>query len=68
MKMQGEPTLGKIDDYNGKESTSKRKTINLIILGLILLGAIYVGVKSQFNSVNDYIGTEQAPGINTAGK
>lgn len=68
MKMNGEPTLSKIDDYNGKESAAKRWTVRLIVIGLLVLGAIYVGIKSQYSFVDDYVGTKDAPGINTAGK
>ncbi|ADG92900.1 hypothetical protein Arnit_1242 [Arcobacter nitrofigilis DSM 7299] len=66
--MNNEPSLNKIDDYNGKESKSKRNTIRLIIIGLIVLGAIYSFFKYDNNQVNDYIGTPENPGISTTKK
>ena len=63
--MQTEPTLNQIDDYNGKESTSKRKTINLVILFCIIVSIAYGIIKFNYNSVDDYIGTQDQPGINT---
>ncbi len=64
--MNKEPSLNKIDDYNGKESKSKRNTIRLIIVGLLVLGAIYSYFKYENNQVNDYVGTSSSPGINTS--
>ena len=63
--MQTEPTLNQIDDYNGNESTSKRKTINLVILFCIVVSIAYGIIKFNYNSVDDYIGTQNQPGINT---
>jgi uncharacterized membrane protein YraQ (UPF0718 family) len=64
--MNGEPSLDNIDDYNDNESQQKRKTIRLVVIGLLVLGAIYGLVKYSFDDVNDYIGTKEAPGINTS--
>ncbi len=61
-----EPTLNDMDDYNGNESPQKKRTINTIIIGLLVLGAIYGFIKFNYNSVNDYVGTTEKPGINTA--
>ena len=61
-----EPSLEDMDDYNGHESKSKRKTINYIIIGLLIVGVIFGIIKTQYNSVNDYVGTPQKPGINTS--
>ena len=66
MKMQGEPSLEQIDDYNGNETPQKRKTVRLIIAGLLLLSAIYGLVKYNFSMPSDYVGTPENPGINTA--
>ena len=63
--MQTEPTLNQIDDYNGNESSSKRKTINLVILFCIIVSIAYGIIKFNYNSVDDYIGTQNQPGINT---
>ena len=65
---ENEPTLSKIEDYDGKESKEKRSTVNKVILFCLLVGAIYGGVKYFFDAPKDYVGTPAAPGINTAGK
>ncbi len=61
-----EPTLRDMDDYNGNESPEKRNVINKVIIGLLIFGAVYGFIKYNFNSVNDYVGTPEKPGINTA--
>jgi hypothetical protein len=65
MKLEGEPTMAQIDDYNGKESPEKRKTVRLIIIGLLVLGMVYGLVKYNFSTPNDYVGTPENPGIST---
>lgn len=65
-KLNSEPTLDKIDDYNNNESPQKNKTIKLVVLFILLVGAIYSGAKYYFSDVSDYIGTEENPGINTS--
>lgn len=65
-KLHGEPSLDKIDDFRGKESKDKRNTVRLVILGILLVGAVFSYMKYTNNSVSDYVGTEQNPGINTA--
>lgn len=64
MKLENEPTLGTIDDYNNKENTKKRKTIRLVILGLVLFAGLLTYIKMTNNTVSDYIGTTDNPGIN----
>jgi hypothetical protein len=66
MKLQGEPTMSQIDDYNGNETPEKRKLVRNIIIGLFIVSAIYGFVKFSFSTPSDYIGTPQNPGINTA--
>ncbi|MCG3680330.1 hypothetical protein [Aliarcobacter butzleri] len=39
-KNKGEPTLEKIDDYNGNESKQKRNVIRLVIVLLLVFGAV----------------------------
>ena len=63
--MQTEPTLEQIDDYNGKESKNKKNTINIVIIALIIISAIYVFIKINNSTVDDYIGISANPGINT---
>jgi len=68
MKLEGEPTLGQIDDYDGNETPEKRKLVRNIIIGLLVLSAIYGFVKFSFSTPSDYVGTTEKPGINTAKK
>ena len=49
-----EPTLEKIEDYEGKESTEKRMTIWIVVLAGMLIGAIY-GIIASNSSVSDAI-------------
>ena len=39
-KNKCEPTLEKIDDYNGNESKQKRNVIRLVIVLLLVFGAV----------------------------
>ena len=66
--MNGEPTLDQIDDYNNNESKEKRTTVRLIVVSLLIIGAIYGVVKYNYNSVDDYVGTKEQPGINIPNK
>ena len=49
-----EPTLERIEDYDGKESREKRMTIWTVVLSGLLIGAIY-GIIQSNSSVNDAI-------------
>jgi hypothetical protein len=66
MKLEGEPTLGQIDDYNGTATPEKKRLVRNIIIGLLVVGAIYGMVKFNFSTPSDYVGTPEKPGINTA--
>ena len=66
MKMQGEPSLEQIDDYNDNESPQKRRTVQLIVIGLIAVGIVYAFVKFNYSVPSDYIGTPENPGIDTS--
>ncbi|HJE03827.1 MULTISPECIES: hypothetical protein [Arcobacteraceae] len=44
-KNKGEPSLDKIDDYNGNESKQKRNTVRLIIILLLVVGAVLTYFK-----------------------
>jgi len=44
-KNTGEPSLEKIDDYNGTETQQKRNTIRWIVLSLLLIGAVLSYMK-----------------------
>jgi len=52
-----------IDDYNNQESIQKRKTIRLVILGLVLFAGVFSYIKMTHETVSDYIGTPDSPGI-----
>ena len=66
MKLENEPTLDTIDDYNNQETPEKRKTIRLIIGGLFVFAVILSYIKISNDTVSDYIGTAENPGINLA--
>ena len=67
MNLQGEPSLDKIDDYNNNESPEKRRTVYLVIAGLIIVGIIYATIKANYMTLpDDYVGTPDAPGIDTS--
>lgn len=62
-----ELSMDKIEDYDGKESSEKKRIIrNVIIIGLII-GAIFAYFKST-SVPDDYIGTEEKPGITATKK
>lgn len=56
--MTNEPTLETIEDYNTLAGEKRRVVWAVIIAGL-LIGTIYVGAKSYYDSVDDEIPTEQ---------
>ena len=64
--MQNEPSMDQIEDYNGNESKEKRNIVRLVILFCIVVGIGYGIAKYNNNSVNDYVGTPEKPGLNTA--
>ncbi len=68
MKLEGEPSLGQIDDYDGKETPEKRRLVRNIIIGLLVLSAVYGFVKFSFSTPSDYVGTPENPGITTIRK
>jgi hypothetical protein len=41
MREDNEPTLEKLDDYNGNESPEKRRTIWLVVALALAVGAIF---------------------------
>jgi len=66
MKLTGEPSLDQIDDYNNNETPEKRRTVRLIIIGLLLFSGIYGYLKFANSSISDYVGTQENPGITIA--
>lgn len=61
---KGEPSLEKIDDYNGNESKQKRNTVRLVVIFCLAVGAIFAYLKTTSVPV-DYVGTQEQSGINT---
>ncbi|WP_121626999.1 hypothetical protein [Poseidonibacter antarcticus] len=59
-----EPENEDIEDYNGNESKEKRNIVRLVVIGCLIVGAIFAYLKYN-STVDDYIGTESNPGINT---
>lgn len=57
-----EPTLEKIEDYNGGESKEKRLTIWIVILSVLLMGAIY-GIISVSSTAPDVLADKEKTGI-----
>jgi len=58
-----EPTLEQIDDYNNKESARKRRSVRLIIAGILVVGLSYSYMVIKSEMPDDYIGTREHPGI-----
>jgi len=63
--MQNEPSLEQIEDYDNHESPEKRNTVLKVIVFCLVVGAIFAAFKIYYNNVDEYIGTNQKPGINT---
>jgi len=61
--MKDEPTLDQIDDYNNNETPQKRRTVRLVVLFLLVVGIAYSIAKYNYSNEEDYIGTENKPGI-----
>ncbi|QKF81558.1 hypothetical protein CRV08_12850 [Halarcobacter ebronensis] len=62
--MDDELSLDKIDDYNGKETKEKKRTVLYVVIFCLLVGALFAVIKYT-NQVDDYVGTPEAPGIST---
>jgi len=63
MKLIDEPVIQDIEDYNNQESPQKRRNIRLIVLGLVLFSGLMTYIKLTNDTVSDYIGTIENPGI-----
>ena len=61
-KNKGEPSLGKIDDYNGNESKQKRNTVRFVIIFCLLVGGVFAYLKNSAIP-SDYVGTQEQSGI-----
>ncbi len=61
-KNTGEPSLTKIDDYNGNESKQKRNTVRLIVILLLIFGAVLTYLKQpQEQETKQLIEKSQIP-------
>lgn len=60
---KGEPSLEKIDDYNGNESKQKRNTVRFIVIFCLVVGGIFAYLKTT-SAPTDYVGTQDESGIN----
>jgi len=63
MDFNTEPTLEALDDYNNNEPIEKRRTIRLIVIGILVVGLAYSYVVVNSQMPEDYIGTPENPGI-----
>ncbi len=64
MKLENEPTLEAMDDYNNQESPQKRNTIRLIVIGLLAVSALSYALLNSYDTMpDDYVGTPENPGI-----
>ena len=55
---KGEPSLEKIDDYNGNESKQKRNTVRFVVIFCLIVGGIFAYLKTTSVPV-DYVGTQE---------
>jgi hypothetical protein len=57
-----EPTLEKIEDYNGKESEQKRLTVWIVVLSGLLVGALFAIIAAN-SQVSDLVVNKEKTGI-----
>ena len=57
-----EPTLEKIEDYNGKESEQKRLTVWIVVLSGLVVGALFALIAAN-SEVSDVIVNKETTGI-----
>ena len=55
-----EPSLEKIDDYNGNESKQKRNTVRLVVIFCLLVGGVFAYLKSSSIPTNQIEMKEQS--------
>ncbi len=59
---KGEPSLEKIDDYNGNESKQKRNTVRFVVIFCLIIGGIFAYLKTT-SVPTDYVGTQEQSDI-----
>ncbi len=57
-----EPTMAGIEDYDGKESSSKRKTVWIIIISGLVIATIYGFIMAN-SSQSDRVADQDETGI-----
>ncbi len=62
-----EPTMQKIEDYNGNESQGKKNTVRAVIIMILIVGGFfsYLYNTAYEESKKEYVGTQNNPGITT---
>lgn len=58
-----EPSLEKIEDFNGGGSEEKKRTVNLVIVACLFVGAIYTVVKVNYSTVSDQLNVQDGVAI-----
>ncbi len=61
--MNNEPTLEGIEDFDNNESQETRSIIKMVVIGLLIIGAIYTASKLYFSTVSDAIDTTGNPAV-----
>ena len=56
---KGEPSVEKIDDYNGNESKQKRNTVRLVIIFCLVVGGFLAYLKSTAVELEPAVNQEQ---------
>ncbi len=61
--MHDEPSLEGIEDFNNDESPETRSIIKKVIIGLLVIGAMYAATKVYFSDVSDKLDTSSNPAV-----
>ena len=61
--MQNEPTLEAIEDFDNKESSETRELIKKVVIGLLIIGALYTLTKTYFSDVSDRVDTSKVEAV-----
>ncbi len=61
--MYEEPTLEGIQDFDNNEGEETRSIIKMVVIGLLVIGAIYAASKVYFSDVSDQLDTSSNPAV-----
>ena len=61
--MNDEPTLEGTEDFDNNESPQTRSIIKMVIIGLLVIGAIYAASRAYFSQVSDALDTSANPAV-----